>query len=53
MPMLDLRSQSKRRSPDELMARCNPYQARGWLEAYLIRARAAHPEKLPPMPKLR
>jgi xylose isomerase len=27
----------------------HPDQARGWLEAYLIRARAAHPEKLPPL----
>src|SRR5690606_20995229 len=28
----------------------NPVQNRGWLEAYLIRARAAHPDRLPPMP---
>lgn len=25
---------------------------RGWLEAYLIRARAAHPERLPPLPRI-
>jgi xylose isomerase len=28
----------------------HPDQARGWLEAYLIRKRASHPEKLPPLP---
>lgn len=27
----------------------HPDQARGWLEAYLIRARALHPEKLGPL----
>ena len=27
----------------------NPDKARGWLEAYLIRARTRHPEKLPPL----
>ncbi|MFA4016482.1 MAG: hypothetical protein RUDDFDWM_001592 [Candidatus Fervidibacterota bacterium] len=27
----------------------NPEKARGWLEAYLIRMRALHPEKLPPL----
>ena len=30
----------------------HPDKARGWLEAYLVRARAAHPEKLAPLPKL-
>ena len=30
----------------------HPDQARGWLEAYLIRARASHPEKLGPLPAL-
>jgi len=28
-----------------------PDQDRGWLEAYLIRARAAHPDRLPPIEK--
>jgi xylose isomerase len=28
-------------------AAANPHKERGWLEAYLIRARASHPEKLP------
>lgn len=32
-----------------LHAQMNPDKARGWLEAYLIRARAPHPEKLPPL----
>jgi hypothetical protein len=27
----------------------HPDQARGWLEAYMIRRRALHPEKLPPL----
>jgi xylose isomerase len=30
----------------------HPDQARGWLEAYLIRSRALHPEKLPSLPPL-
>jgi xylose isomerase len=30
----------------------HPDKARGWLEAYLIRARASRPEKLPPLPRL-
>ncbi len=30
----------------------HPDKARGWLEAYLIRARASHPEKLSALPKL-
>jgi len=29
----------------------HPDQTRGWLEAYLIRMRALHPEKLPPLPE--
>ena len=29
----------------------HPDQSRGWLEAYLIRARAMHPEKLGPLPQ--
>jgi xylose isomerase len=36
-----------------LYAANHPDRARGWLEAYLIRARASHPEKLPPLPTLR
>jgi xylose isomerase len=28
----------------------HPDQARGWLEAYLVRARAPHPERLSPLP---
>ena len=35
-----------------LFARSRPEDARGWLEAYLIRARAAHPERLSPLPRL-
>ncbi|HUX86462.1 MAG TPA: TIM barrel protein [Chloroflexota bacterium] len=31
----------------------HPDRARGWLEAYLIRARAARPDALPPMPPLK
>jgi xylose isomerase len=30
-----------------LYAQMNPDKARGWLEAYLIRARAPHPDRLP------
>jgi xylose isomerase len=33
-----------------LFATENPAQARGWLEAYLIRARAPHPERLAKLP---
>jgi len=36
-----------------LFAANHPDQARGWLEAYLIRARAAHPDKLPPLAKVK
>jgi len=35
-----------------LWATEHPDKARGWLEAYLIRARASHPEKLGPLPPL-
>lgn len=35
-----------------LWATEHPDKARGWLEAYLIRARAAHPENLAPLPRL-
>ena len=35
-----------------LWATEHPDKARGWLEAYLIRARAPHPEKLGPLPAL-
>lgn len=31
----------------------HPDKARGWLEAYLIRMRALHPEHLPPLPELK
>jgi xylose isomerase len=31
----------------------HPDKARGWLEAYLIRARAAHPDRLSPLPPVR
>jgi len=34
-----------------LYAQLNPDKARGWLEAYLIRQRAPHPERLAPLPK--
>lgn len=30
----------------------HPAKARGWLEAYMVRARAMHPEKLAPLAKL-
>jgi xylose isomerase len=32
-----------------LYAQANPDKTRGWLEAYLIRQRAPHPDKLPPL----
>ena len=35
-----------------LWATEHPDKARGWLEAYLIRARAPHPEMLTPLPRL-
>jgi xylose isomerase len=31
----------------------NPATSRGWLESYLIRVRASHPGKLPPLLPLR
>jgi xylose isomerase len=31
----------------------NPDKARGWIEAYLLRARTPHPEKLSPLPPLK
>ena len=31
----------------------HPDKARGWLEAYLVRARAPHPGRLPPLPPLK
>ena len=31
----------------------HPEQARGWIEAYMVRARAMHPEKLPPLDKIK
>ena len=34
-------------------AQMNPDKARGWLEAYLVRARAPHPDRLPPLLKPR
>jgi xylose isomerase len=36
-----------------LYAQQHPDKARGWLEAYLIRARAPQPEQLPPLAKTR
>jgi xylose isomerase len=36
-----------------LWAANHPEKARGWLEAYLIRARASRPDKLPPLPPVR
>jgi xylose isomerase len=33
-----------------LWATQNPHKGAGWLEAYLIRARALHPERLQPLP---
>jgi xylose isomerase len=35
-----------------LYAQQHPDKARGWLEAYLVRVRAAHPERLPILPRL-
>ena len=31
----------------------HPDRARGWIEAYLVRARAPHPERLSPLPPVR
>jgi xylose isomerase len=36
-----------------LYATNHPDKARGWLEGYLIRARASAPDRLPPLPSLR
>jgi xylose isomerase len=36
-----------------IWATTHPDKARGWLEAYLIRKRAMHPENLPPLEELR
>lgn len=36
-----------------LAAYAHPDQARGWLEAYLVRARALHPDRLPPLPRIK
>ena len=35
-----------------LYATQHPDQARGWIEAYLVRVRAPHPERLAPLPAL-
>jgi xylose isomerase len=35
-----------------IYAATHPEKARGWLESYLIRARALHPEHLSPLPEL-
>ncbi len=35
-----------------LYAMQHPDQARGWIEAYLVRVRAPHPERLAPLPAL-
>lgn len=34
-----------------LYALSHPDQARGWMEAYLVRARAPHPDRLAPLPR--
>jgi xylose isomerase len=31
----------------------HPWEAQGWLEGYLVRARAPHPDHLPPLPPLK
>jgi xylose isomerase len=36
-----------------LYATNNPERTRGWIEAYLIRARAPHADRLPPLPDVR
>jgi len=35
-----------------LESHARPEQSRGWLEAYLIRARSTHPERLSPLPPI-
>jgi len=66
MPLTDPRSQAVRRTPEELVEHLNSFELemkfswstthpdrdRGWLEAYLIRMRALHPEKLSPLADL-
>ncbi len=36
-----------------LHAQSHPDASRGWLEAYLVRARASRPEQLPPLPPIK
>jgi len=36
-----------------LFATTHPAEAQGWLEAYLVRARASYPDRLPPLPDLK
>jgi len=36
-----------------LYATQHPAEASGWLEAYLVRARAPHPDRLPPLPPVK
>ena len=36
-----------------LYATNHPDRSRGWLEAYLVRMRAARPERLPPLPPVK
>ena len=31
----------------------HPWEAQGWLEGYLVRARAPHPDRLPPLPPVK
>jgi xylose isomerase len=31
----------------------HPWEAQGWLERYLVRARAPHPDRLPPLPPVK
>jgi xylose isomerase len=31
----------------------HPWEAQGWLEGYLVRARAPHPDRLPPLPPIK
>ena len=36
-----------------LFAQENPARSRGWLEAYMVRARSSHPDRLAPLPPVR
>jgi len=36
-----------------LYATNNPWKAQGWLERYLVRARAPHPDRLPSLPPVK